>query len=112
MTEPKNSILKQYAALFELDNVELTFEPDALRAIAQKALDQKTGARGLRGVIETILTPLMFSIPSDPAVSKVIITLGSVDGTSLPILERRDADAVSGGSRKSQSSAGDKKRIG
>ncbi|MBE6765176.1 MAG: ATP-dependent Clp protease ATP-binding subunit ClpX [Ruminococcaceae bacterium] len=112
MTEPKNSILKQYAALFELDNVELTFEPDALRAIAQKALDQKTGARGLRGVIETILTPLMFSIPSDPAVSKVIITLGSVDGTSLPILERRDADAVSGGSRKNQSSAGDKKRIG
>ncbi|MBP3414361.1 MAG: ATP-dependent Clp protease ATP-binding subunit ClpX [Clostridia bacterium] len=106
MTEPKNSILKQYAALFELDGAELIFEPDALTAIAEKALEQKTGARGLRGVIEGILTPLMFSVPSDPTISKVIITKGSVDGVSEPIIEHSEKSELSA------ENTGDKKRIG
>ena len=120
MTKPKNSILKQYAALFDLDNVELSFEPDALKAIADKALEQKTGARGLRGVIEGILTPLMFSVPSDPTVAKVTITKGCVDGSEQPVIERRESPAEDDGSGADDASAasasdkktGTKKRIG
>ena len=95
MTEPKNAILKQYSVLFDLDNVELEFEHDAMVAIAEKALEQKTGARGLRGVVEGILTPLMFAVPSDPTIAKVIITKGCVDGESEPVLVLRSADDAS-----------------
>lgn len=86
MTEPKNAIVKQYKALFHMDDVELEFTPDALTRIADKALEQKTGARGLRGVIEGILTPIMFSVPSNENVEKVIITRECVDGESQPEL--------------------------
>ena len=67
LTEPKDSIVKQYQALFAMDQVELTFTDDALRAIAKRALERKTGARGLRGIMEELLQNLMFSIPSDPS---------------------------------------------
>ncbi len=89
MTEPKNAIVKQYQALFHMDEVELEFDPEALGRIAEKALDQKTGARGLRGVIEGILTPIMFSVPSEENVAKVIITRDCVDGKGQPELIRR-----------------------
>ena len=89
MTEPKNAIIKQYQALFHMDDIELAFEDDALGRIAEKALDQKTGARGLRGVIEGILTPIMFSVPSENDVEKVVITLGCVEGESNPKLIRK-----------------------
>lgn len=81
LTEPKNAIAKQYASLFALDKVELEFEPGALEAIADKTLENKTGARGLRSIIEKLLTPLMYTIPSDHTVEKVVITAGYVNGT-------------------------------
>jgi len=89
--EPKNSLLKQYTELFRLDNVELEFEEAALYAIAEKALEQKTGARGLRGVIENLLTPVMFDIPSDNTIGKVIITKGCISGAEEPTLVKKSA---------------------
>ena len=80
LTEPKNAIVKQYAELFRLDNVELVFDPAALDAIADKTLEDKTGARGLRSIIEKLLTPLMYRIPSDYQVSRVVITPAYVRG--------------------------------
>ena len=96
MTEPKNAILRQYAALFSLDGVALDFEPAALEEIAKKALEQKTGARGLRGVVETLLTPLMFSVPSDPTIQKVIITRECVLGEAEPRIRRKASKLDSG----------------
>ncbi len=80
MTEPKNSVIKQYKALFEMDGVELEFEDEALARIADITIERKTGARGLRSVIEGILQNIMFEIPSDPTVEKVVITRDTVDG--------------------------------
>ena len=91
MTEPKNAIVKQYKALFHMDDVELEFEDEALGRIAEKALELKTGARGLRGVIETILTPIMFSVPSEEDVEKVVITRECVEG-GKPELIREKAE--------------------
>lgn len=73
LTEPKSSIVKQYKKMFELDNVALEFELSALEAVAQKALDRRTGARGLRSIMEEILTDLMYKVPSDYTIEKVII---------------------------------------
>ncbi len=80
LKEPKNSILKQYQKLFSLDKVELVFENKALEAVAQKALDRNTGARGLRAIMEEILSELMYEVPSDHTVEKVIITDKTVNG--------------------------------
>lgn len=80
LTEPKNSLVKQYKALFKMDNVELEFEQDALKAIADKTLEKDTGARGLRSIMEQLLTPVMYSIPSDPTIAKVTITEEAVNG--------------------------------
>lgn len=74
LTEPKNAIIKQYKKLFSLDNVELDFEEDALKAIAQKAIERNTGARGLRSIIEDTLKKLMYDVPSDHTIEKVTIT--------------------------------------
>lgn len=74
LREPKNSIVKQYTKLFSYDNIELEFEDDALREIAKKAIEQKTGARGLRSIIEGILMNSMFNTPSDDKIKKVIVT--------------------------------------
>ncbi len=79
LTEPKDSIVKQYEALFEMDGVKLEFSDKALRLIAQKAIERKTGARGLRGIMEDILSGLMFDIPSDNTVKKVKITAEAVE---------------------------------
>ncbi len=74
LTEPKNSLVSQYQFLFHLDKVELEFEPEALREIARKTIERKTGARGLRSIMEELLTPLMYQIPTDFTVEKVVIT--------------------------------------
>lgn len=89
LTVPKNSIVQQYKKLFELDGVELLFEEDALRAIAQQAQDQHTGARGLRGIMEDILTDLMFEAPSDPTIDKIIITEGVIKNGVAPQITRK-----------------------
>jgi ATP-dependent Clp protease ATP-binding subunit ClpX len=78
LTEPKNSLVRQYQRLFEMDGVRLSFEEDALLAIAEKALERGTGARGLRSIVESILLPVMFSIPDDTGTGEVIITGDSV----------------------------------
>lgn len=89
LTVPKNSIVQQYKKLFELDGVELLFEEEALRAIAQQAQDQHTGARGLRGIMEDVLTDLMFEAPSDPTIDKIIITEGVIKNGAAPQITRK-----------------------
>ena len=89
LTVPKNSIVQQYKKLFELDGVELLFDEEALRAIAQQAQDQHTGARGLRGIMEDILTDLMFEAPSDPTIDKIIITEGVIKNGAAPQITRK-----------------------
>ena len=86
MTEPKNSIVKQYKKLFEMDGVELEFQPEALEAIADITLERKTGARGLRSVFESILNDLMFDIPSDCTIEKIVVTEDSVVNNTKPLI--------------------------
>lgn len=80
LVEPKNSLLRQYKATFALDGVELVMDDDTLRAVARKAMERKTGARGLRNVMEETLMNLMYMVPSDETIAKVIITPGVVEG--------------------------------
>ena len=87
LTEPKNALVKQYKKMFEIEGVALEFEKDALKAIAEKALQNGTGARGLRGIIENIMTDIMFDIPSEEGVSKVIITKDVVEQLEAPVVE-------------------------
>ncbi len=86
ITEPKNALLKQYKKLFKLDNVELEIEPDAVRAIAQKALERKTGARGLRSILEGVMTDIMYEIPSRDDVEKCVITKETIEGLAQPTM--------------------------
>ena len=87
LQEPKNALVKQYQSMFEMDGVKLNFEPEALIKVAETALERKTGARGLRGVLENVMTDIMFSIPSDKTVSSVTITPEVVMGTGEPVVE-------------------------
>lgn len=86
LKEPKNAITKQYSALFDMENVELEFRDDALHAIAKKAMDRKTGARGLRSIVEAVLLDTMYELPSAVDVSKVVIDETVIRGESKPIL--------------------------
>ncbi|MGN1417762.1 MAG: ATP-dependent Clp protease ATP-binding subunit ClpX [Acutalibacteraceae bacterium] len=95
MTEPKNAIIKQYKLMFEMDGVELEFEDEALGAIADKTLEYKTGARGLRSVIENLLMKYMYDIPSDSTIRKLIITKDVVESNGEPIIEYGEAGASS-----------------
>ncbi|MCR5830882.1 MAG: ATP-dependent Clp protease ATP-binding subunit ClpX [Lachnospiraceae bacterium] len=90
LTEPKNAIIKQYRKLFELDGVELEFEEDAIREIARKAYEKKTGARGLRSILEGLMNDLMFEIPSDDSITKCVITKGAVTGEGAPLIVRNN----------------------
>jgi len=85
LTEPKNSLTKQYQKLFEMEGVEVDFRDEALRAVAKKAMDRKTGARGLRSILENVLLDTMYHIPSEENVSKVVIDANSINGVSEPI---------------------------
>ena len=114
LTEPKNALVKQYATLFALDGVELEFDDDALTAIAEKAHKNEMGARGLRSIVESIMTRVMFEIPSNPDIAKVIITRECVeqkgeprlilDKNSQRHLSRRRAAAVELESRRNSAS--------
>ena len=94
ITEPKNAILKQYKKLFEMDDVELEVEDEALERIAEKAIERKTGARGLRGILETAMTDIMYEIPSRDDVQKCIVSKEVIDGEAEPrlILEGESED--------------------
>ena len=87
LTEPRNALVKQYQTLLSYDGVELEFDEDALQAIANKAIERKTGARGLRSIIEETMMDIMFEIPSRVEVTKVRITKDAVEGKDKPILE-------------------------
>ena len=91
LREPKNSLVKQYEKLFELDGAELIFEEEALREVARIAVERKTGARGLRGVLENVMMDIMFEIPSDPSIKCVRITKDTILGEGGPIIERSAA---------------------
>lgn len=88
LTEPKNSLVKQYKKLFALDGVDIEFTEEALESVANQAKEQKTGARGLRGIMENILNDLMFEVPSDETITKIIINQDVVDKKAEPIIER------------------------
>lgn len=88
MTEPKNSIVKQYQALFKMDNIDLEFTKDALNKIADLTIERKTGARGLRSIIEGILQPFMFEVPSDPTVTGITVTAETVENGKAEIKKK------------------------
>ncbi len=96
LTEPKNALVKQYQRLFEMENCKLTFTDDALHAVASKAIARKTGARGLRSILEAILLDTMFDLPSYEGVEEVVINVEVVEGRAQPLLiysERREKSA-------------------
>ena len=93
LKEPRNSLTKQYRKLFELDGVELEFNQDALELMARKSLERKTGARGLRSIMESSLMDLMYTTPSDDTIQKCIITKEAVEGTGEPEIIHREASA-------------------
>ena len=93
LTEPRNALVKQYRKMFALDGVELDFERSALEAIADKAVERETGARGLRAILEESLQPVMYEVPSRDDVVKVVITEGVVtEGRAPLMLTGKDAD--------------------
>ena len=83
--------IKQFRKLFDFDGVKLSFEDDAVEAIAELAFERKTGARGLRSIMEKAMMDVMYRIPSDDSIVECVITKGAVDGTSEPLLIRREA---------------------
>lgn len=95
LTEPKNALVKQYQALFSMENVELEFQPSALRAIAQKTMARKTGARGLRSVLEEILLDTMYTLPDEKDIKKVIITKKTVEDQESPKIVRDKSNTKS-----------------
>ena len=88
LTEPKNALVKQYQKIMDYDQVELEFQPEALTAVAERAVERSIGARGLRAILEEVMTEIMFEVPSDPTIVKVIITPDSVRGKSKPDIIR------------------------
>ncbi|HJB92153.1 MAG TPA: ATP-dependent Clp protease ATP-binding subunit ClpX [Candidatus Eisenbergiella merdigallinarum] len=94
LTEPKSALIKQYQKLFGYDHVKLTFEREAVEAIADKALERKTGARGLRSIMEKAMMDIMYQIPSDPAITQCIVTREAVEGTSQPMVVRKEKQGL------------------
>ena len=93
LTEPKNALVKQYERLFEMENVKLAFAPEALLAVAKKAIERKTGARGLRSILEAILLDTMYDLPTLEGVEEVVISAEVVEGQARPLYiysERKD----------------------
>jgi ATP-dependent Clp protease ATP-binding subunit ClpX len=86
LTEPKNALIKQYQHLFEMEGAELEFRGDSLHAIARKSMERKTGARGLRTIVENVLLNTMYELPSAANISKVVVDEGVILGESEPLL--------------------------
>ncbi|MBX3554599.1 MAG: AAA family ATPase, partial [Pseudolabrys sp.] len=101
LTQPKNALVKQYQRLFEMESIDLTFADEALGAIARKAIERKTGARGLRSIMESILLDTMFDLPSLEGVEEVVLSKEVVDGTARPLYiyaDRSDREKDAAGS--------------
>lgn len=90
LTEPRNALVKQYEKMFEIDGVELEFSQDAVEAVAEQAMLRGTGARGLRAILEEVLLPVMFDVPSDDDIARVVITREVVLDNVNPTIVRRD----------------------
>ena len=95
LTEPRNALTKQYTRLFEMEGVELDFRDDALRAVARKAMERKSGARGLRSILEAVLLDTMYQVPSLEGVVKVVIDSATIDGESEPLLIYENSEQTS-----------------
>ena len=100
ITEPKNSLQKQYRKLFKLDNVDLEFEDEAIGKIAEKAIERKTGARGLRSIIEHVMTDIMYEIPSRNDIVKVVVTEGAITKDAGPTLVLSDKKGIQTGPKQ------------
>ena len=115
LQEPKNALVKQYQTLLAMDGVMLEFAPDALEEVAKTALARKTGARGLRGVLENVMTDIMFRIPSDTSINRVVITRETVTGEGEPLIEHGGRAALPSGTaspkKGEKTLKTDKKRI-
>ena len=94
LSEPKNALAKQYRKLFELDGVELEFTQEALEVIAKRSFERKTGARGLRAIIEAVMMDSMFTVPTDTDVVKCIVTKEAAEGTAQPQMIRAEGGQV------------------
>jgi ATP-dependent Clp protease ATP-binding subunit ClpX len=94
LTEPKNALTKQFQSLFNLDSVSLTFTDDALRAVAEKAMERKTGARGLRSILENCLLETMYEVPSDVTIKEIIVSRETILGKEPPLIVRHDREAL------------------
>src|SRR5690606_30580608 len=92
LIDPKNALTKQYAKLFEMEGVDVDFREDGLRAIAEKAMERKTGARGLRSILESVLLETMYNVPSSDNVSKVVIDASVIKGESAPLLVYKNTE--------------------
>lgn len=112
LKEPKNSLVKQYTKLFEMDNCTLEIEKEALEAIADKAIKRETGARGLRSILDEIMLDVMYKVPSENNVEKCIITKNVVEGKDEPILLYSDKKAVSKRTTRSKKTTSKKENIG
>ncbi|MFY8154017.1 MAG: ATP-dependent Clp protease ATP-binding subunit ClpX, partial [Hyphomicrobiales bacterium] len=95
LTEPKNALVKQYQRLFEMEGVDLSFQDEALSSVAKKAIERKTGARGLRSIMESILLETMFDLPGLDAVDEVVISREVVDGAAKPLFIYSEKQEVS-----------------
>lgn len=91
LKEPKSALIKQYRKLFDFDGVKLSFEEDAIETIAEKASERKTGARGLRSIMESVMMDVMYRIPSDETIVECVVTKGAVEGTSEPLILHKEA---------------------
>lgn len=91
LQEPKNALVKQYQKLFDMDDVKLSFEKDAIEAIADKAFERKTGARGLRSILEDVMMDTMYEIPSDDSIEACVVTKSAVEGNGEPLTIHREA---------------------
>ncbi len=89
LKEPKNALIRQYKKLFKMDNVELEFEEDAILEIANKAMERRTGARGLRSIMEDVMMDVMYDIPSDPSIKKCVVTKECITGNAKPIVQHK-----------------------
>ena len=100
LTEPKNSLTRQYSKLFEMEGVEVDFREDALQAVAAKATERKTGARGLRSILESVLLDTMYDLPGSESVSKVVIDESVINGESSPMLIYENIDQAASQGRQ------------
>ena len=102
LMEPKNALIKQYQKLFGFDHVKLSFEKEAIEKIADLALERKTGARGLRSIMEKTMMDVMYQIPSDPSITQCVITKEAVEGTGKPMVVRREKQGLLDGFKEAK----------